>query len=121
MLGSCTTDNPLLLWGMADAPVVSSPLSPVAQGGNVTHGLPRGVRPNGPGYQARVKVPRRGWVTIGTWRLLEEAIAAREKAIERVKVEGYDWFPLPRPTKPRVSGDAAPNPYPLVRALLRCH
>ena len=89
---------------MADPPVARAPLSPVVHRGNVTHDMPKGVRPNGSGYQARIKAPGRGWVPIGTFRLLEDAVAARERAIERVKVEGYDWIPLPRPTKPRAAG-----------------
>jgi hypothetical protein len=93
---------------MADLPAPRSPLSPVAQGGNVAQPLPPGVRPNGPGYQARVNIPGRGWVAIGTWPLLEDAAAEREKAVKRVEVEGYDWIHRPRPTKPRTSGDASP-------------
>ena len=93
---------------MADLPAPRSPLSPVVQGGNVAQPLPPGVRPNGPGYQARVNIPGRGWVAIGTWPLLEDAAAEREKAVKRVKVEGYDWIHRPRPTKPRTSGDASP-------------
>ena len=90
---------------MADPPVARAPLSPVVHCGNVTHVMPKGVRPNGSGYQARIKAPGRGLVPIGTFRLLEDAVAARERAIERVKVEGYDWIPLPpRPTKLRASG-----------------
>ena len=107
-LSSSTVDYRVNRGVMADLPAPCSPLSPVAQGGNVAQPLPPGVRPNGPGYQARVNIPGRGWVAIGTWPLLEDAAAEREKAVKRVKVEGYDWIHRPRPTKPRTSGDASP-------------
>ena len=79
---------------MADAAAPRSPLGPAEQCANRAHDLPRGVKVNGKGYLARLWVPGRDWVNLKTWPTKEAAVAARERALERVQVEGYDWLQL---------------------------
>jgi hypothetical protein len=98
---------------MADAAAPRSPLGPAEQRTNCAQTLPGGVKVNGKGYLARIWVPGRGWVNLKTWPTIPAAVAAREHTLERVQVEGYDWLPLPRSTKPRTSGavcTSSPNP-----------
>ena len=97
---------------MADAAAPRSPLGPAEQCANRAHDLPRGVKVNGKGYLARLWVPGRDWVNLKTWPTKEAAVAARERALERVQVEGYDWLPPKRPTKPRASGAVCTSPAP---------
>ena len=97
---------------MADAAAPRSPLGPAEQRANRAHDLPAGVKVNGKGYLARIWVPGRGWVNLKTWPTIPAAVAARQHALERVQVEGYDWLPPKRATKPRATGAVCTSPAP---------
>ena len=97
---------------MAHAAAPRSPLGPAKQRENCAQDRPTGVKINGKGYLARIWVPVRGWANLSTWPTIPEAVAARERALERVQVEGYDWLPPKRPTNPRASGAVCTSPAP---------